>query len=255
MTESAQLRPASTVLLLRDEPGLEVLLVHRHSASPSVPGDMVFPGGKVDASDHAEGWADVALGWHDVNPQERPYRVAAVRELFEETGILLADTQLGHDELTPSEREEGGLLDLLRRRDIAVDLAGLIPFALWRTPPVVPLRFDTLFFLARAPRQHKARADGIETVGFEWLSPAEALRLAVEKQRTVVLPTRLNLQRLGESTTSADALAAAAQRPIVPVEPAVITRDGETHIHIDPRHGFGDVTERFVPMKPRPSPA
>lgn len=216
----------------------------------------MFPGGKVDTTDHAEDWAGSAIGWNDINPAERPFRIAAIRELFEETGVLLAkpvNPALGFaEEFALSD----GLpfLQLMRRRQLSIDLKALFPFALWRTPPIVPLRFETLFFLARAPRIHDARADGVETVAIEWLAPAEALQLGAEKRRSVVLPTRLSLQRLREMPSSAEAIAAAAQRAIIPIEPRVVESDGEIHLHVDASHGFGDIVERFIPPKPRPSP-
>jgi len=252
----AVLRPASTVLVLRDEPTLQVLMVHRHASSPTLPGAMVFPGGKVDAADHADAWAEVATGWDAVSPAERPFRVAAIRELFEETGILLARPASDASAVFSSEPADldEPFLDIVRRRRLAIDLAGLVPYSRWLTPPVVPQRFDTVSFLARMPSGQEARFDGRETVCCEWHTPEEALRLGHEKQRIVVMPTRLSLKRLGEANCCADALTAASLRPMTPVEPKVETRDGQIHIVIDASHGYGDIIERFVPPA-RPAPA
>ena len=252
----AVLRPASTVLLLRDEPALQVLMVHRHASSPTLPGAMVFPGGKVDVADHSDAWAEVATGWDAVSPVERPFRVAAIRELFEETGILLArspepaSVRSSDEPAAPDEP----FLAFVRRRRLAIDLAGLVPFSRWLTPPVVPQRFDTFSFLARMPGGQEAQFDGRETVCCEWHTPDEAIRLGEEKQRIVVMPTRLSLKRLGEADCCADALTAASLRPMTPVEPKVEMRDGHIHIVIDASHGYGDIVERFVPPA-RPAPA
>jgi 8-oxo-dGTP pyrophosphatase MutT (NUDIX family) len=89
MTEIAAV-PAATVMLLRDNPGLEVLMVRRHDKTKTHAGALVFPGGKTHGEDLDPGWADLAHGWDAFDEEQRALRVAAIREVFEEAGVLLA---------------------------------------------------------------------------------------------------------------------------------------------------------------------
>src|SRR5437016_6375006 len=186
-------RPSSTVILLRDEPGAEgfsVLMLERHG-SIAFPGATAFPGGVVDASDAdapgaglpaTQRWAPPGEG--DRPPEALAYWVAAVRELFEETGILLAarDGRLLEGPLAPE-------LAALRARVAAGEpfagvlaSAGLVPatdalfsFARWITPGTNPRRWDTRFLVARFPAGQEPVADGTETVSCTWMSPRAAL--------------------------------------------------------------------------------
>src|ERR1700722_18424275 len=88
--EPVPIRPAATILLLRDEPEFQVLMVKRHHQIDFASGALVFPGGKTHAGDHDAGWEGRTLGWDASDPLARPLRIAAIREAYEETGILLA---------------------------------------------------------------------------------------------------------------------------------------------------------------------
>src|ERR1700751_2613978 len=94
--------PAATILLVRDDPVFEVLMVKRHHQIDFVPGALVFPGGKTHAGDHDPAWAGRTLQWDATPADERPLRIAAIREVYEEAGVLLArdaagDAFLGDD--------------------------------------------------------------------------------------------------------------------------------------------------------------
>lgn len=224
---SVPIRPAATILLIRDAPALEVLMVKRHHETASHAGALVFPGGKTHAGDHDPAWASRTLGWDATPADERPLRIAAVREVYEEAGVLLARDRAGQpfagDERAAAARDAvmrdaRSFLDLIHELDVVLDLSALTPFARWITPAMAAMRFDTWFYVARAESEQMASCDGWETVDVQWIEPGEALRLASLGARRVLFPTRMNLKRLAESADAADALARAALRPLVAVQ-------------------------------------
>ena len=207
MSNAIPARPASTILLLRDGPGgLEVFMVVRHHQIDFASGALVFPGGRVEA-------ADAVLAGGDLN---LAFRVAAIRETWEECGILLAAPG------TPPPAE-GDFANMLLDRGLVPDCDCLAHFAHWITPVPVPKRFDTHFFLAAAPADQDAVHDGHEAVDSVWIRPADALAEAIAGTKKVVFPTRMNLTKLARSNTVAEAFAAARARPVVTVQP--IQRD------------------------------
>jgi 8-oxo-dGTP pyrophosphatase MutT (NUDIX family) len=244
--------PAATILLVRDRPGLEVLMVKRHHQIDFASGALVFPGGKTHAGDHDPAWEDRTLGWEGADPLGHPLRIAAIREAYEETGILLArhidgsdfqgDTRAAEarDDIAHDRR---AFIDLVASLDLKLDLAALTVFARWITPEMMPKRFDTWFFIAAAPADQLALCDGWETVDAEWIAPAEALRLASSGARKVIFPTRMNLQLLAEAADAGDAVTRAGSRSLVTVEPAVIDSPEGRALTIPPNAGYGAVTE------------
>jgi 8-oxo-dGTP pyrophosphatase MutT (NUDIX family) len=217
-------RPAATLLLVRDAPeGIEVLLTTRHDAAGFAAGATVFPGGKLDASDHQRDAAGDAL------------RVAAIRETFEECGILLARRAADGVMLTRAALSEllarhSGVTDfgaLIERAELTLATDLLVPFAHWITPVDQPKRFDTHFFLAPAPVDQVARQDGHEAIVVHWLTAEGAIAAARRGAIKLVLPTRLNLLKLGRSNSVAEALDAARRSEIVTVQPDLVeTADG-----------------------------
>ena len=209
--------PAATLLLVRDgEAGLEVLMVQRHGQSGFAAGALVFPGGKVDAEDEA-------LARSSPPGELLPYRVAAIRETWEEAGILLArgsnGVMVGAADV-PAPKEGVAALAGLR---LATDT--LVHFAHWITPEAEPRRFDTQFFLAATPPDQTAAHDGHETLDCRWLAPAAALAEADARTVRVLFPTRLNLMKLARSKTVAEALERARAERVVSVQPVIETRD------------------------------
>jgi 8-oxo-dGTP pyrophosphatase MutT (NUDIX family) len=242
---------ASTVLLLRDRPhGLEVFMVVRHHEIDSFSGALVFPGGKVDPGDHearqycrgAEGMADGALA----------FRIAALREAFEECGVLLAYPK-GSEALVSASQTAGieqrwrgkltrdeatiGEVCAVEGLELAVDR--LVHYAHWITPKVVPKIFDTHFFLAPAPEDQVALHDGSESTDSAWIRPADALKEGEEGSRTIVFPTRMNLMKLGQWATAAEALAGAAAQPVVTVQPEVTPHPEGRTLRIPAAAGYG----------------
>jgi hypothetical protein len=141
--------------------------------------------------------------------------------------------------------DQGRLPFLKVVRDLGekVDLAALTVFARWITPPLTPKRYDTWFYVARAPAEQLAQCDGRETVDAVWIPPGEAVRLALSGERKVVFPTRMNLQLLAEAKDAADAIGRAAARRLVTVQPQVEARDGERVLTLPVEAGYGEVAE------------
>jgi 8-oxo-dGTP pyrophosphatase MutT (NUDIX family) len=249
---AAEIKPAATILLLRDDPDFEVLMVKRHHQIDFASGALVFPGGKSHIGDHDEAWAAHTVGWEAYDAEQRGLRIAAIREVFEEAGILLArrrDGQPMSGEACPMDvrravdKGETRFIDVVSGLDAYLDLDALTVFARWITPVVVPKRFDTWFYAVTAPAEQMAACDGHETVDAEWIAPSEALRLAAAGERTVIFPTRMNLQLLAEASNGSDAVARAQARTLVTVLPQVVQKDGGRFLALPPDAGYGVVEE------------
>lgn len=234
-SEAAPARPASTILLLRDgAAGLEVFMVVRNRAIDFAGGALVFPGGRVEE-------ADAALG--------EPFRIAAIREAFEESGILLA--RKGDDMLAEhSLPRDGDFHALLAEHALTPAPEALVHYAHWITPTDMPKRFDTHFFLAEAPPQQIGLHDGGEAVESVWITPAQALAEADAGARVLVFATRLNLARLAAFATVHQVMAGAG--PVVTVCPEPFQRDGVTWLRIPAEAGYGasEYLPAARPMKP-----
>ncbi len=241
--------PSATVLVLRDAPGgLEVFMLVRNRQVDFASGALVFPGGKVDGRDQGAAWTDLAPV-PSAHPT-RDYWVAALRETFEETGLLLAD----HSDGRAIDHAEAAVLrsahrtgvadasqafaDVLAKAQLRLATARLVPFAHWITPDGMPKRFDTHFFLAHAPLGQHAEHDGGETIESMWIRPADAVRDAQAGRRTLVPATELNLEKLAEAKTVAEAFARAKAAAIVPVMPTVARAEGGTLIRIPAGAGY-----------------
>lgn len=242
--------PAATLLLVRDgASGVEVLMAARHEKSGFAAGALVFPGGKVDADDAAV--ARHCRGLAGLPAAAAAARVAAIRETWEESGVLLARRGANGGLLTQAElsllrdRRGGSFGALLQ--EPGLELAGdrLALFAHWITPADSPKRFDTLFFLAAFDGDQAPLHDGHEAVDARWVNPAEAVGEADAGRCKIVFATRLNLLRLARSRTVAEALAA-AQAPVVTVTPQVVKTTAGAVFRIPAEAGYG-VTE--VPVQ------
>ncbi len=269
-------REASSLMLLREGPGpggLEVLMVERHANSAFAGGMYVFPGGMVDEEDCDPGFArhcagldprqaaDI-LGGSLPPPRALGFFVAAVRELFEEAGILLAYENAGGRQangrgegpgrrvgearegraegLVSCEGEEGGRLAALRSRlsaggitfhkmveeeGLRLALDRLVYFAHWVTPEIMPMRYDTRFFLAPAPTGQHPLHDEAETSSHLWISPREALETCREGRFPLLPPTVANLWELSQYATVGEALAAAREKEVSTVCPRFDIKD------------------------------
>ena len=261
-TEIVAPRPAATVVILRDgAEGLEVFMVVRHLEIDFASGALVFPGGKVDAQDSHAAWAELAL--YSASSPERAFVVAAVRETFEEAGLVLARRRGAHTLLDAQEthrlvetyrapllRGETTFLDIVRREELSLATDLMVPFAHWITPERVGKRFDTHFLLVAAPVEQLGAHDGAESVEGFWIAPRQALADAEAGARTLVLPTQMNLLKLCAHASVAEAVAATRAGRIVTVTPRIERVEGGRKLHIPAEAGYG-VTEVLVPAAAR----
>ena len=221
------IRPAASLILLRDAPDLQALMGARPAEARAFPGATVFPGGKIDPQDHDAVWAARLCPGA---PEPLAAAVAALRETFEETGVLLAHDAAGR---RPGESREAlavarhavasgelAFADLLDRWDLRLDGAALVPFARWVTPEGRPYRFDTWFFLASAPQPAPALIPTPEFASLDWCGVDAALQAHAAGAQPLMHPTRMNLLRLAESESAAEALAAAEKRAALAAGPA-----------------------------------
>lgn len=241
--------PAATLVLLRDAPGggVETLLIQRHTASRFAGGDFVFPGGKVEAADVPE---DVARWCRGLPPADAARRLGvdgdaraalgywtgALREAFEEVGMLLArDAQdrpvrVDHPRFAAHrlrcQRDHRAFWEMLEAEALVLPLDGLVYFAHWITPEERPLRFDTRFFAAEAPAGQEPVADEHEIIGVRWLTPAAALQAYGRGELSLRLPTARNLGLFSEATSVADALRRLGRLQVSMIRPRMVSEDG-----------------------------
>jgi 8-oxo-dGTP pyrophosphatase MutT (NUDIX family) len=229
-------KPAATVLLVRDADagGVEVFMLRRTFNAAFASGMFVFPGGKVDDVDGVDEIAELCDGLTDAHASSLlgiangglAYWVACIRECFEEAGVLLArhettgDVVRFDDEATAQrfevEREnihDGSvaLLDLCKREGLRLTTDDIHYVSHWITPMGEKRRFDTRFFIARAPQAQEPLHDDGETIESFWISPQEAIERAHEKDLMLMPPTKANIEFLLPYKTADEVLAAAAQ--------------------------------------------
>jgi 8-oxo-dGTP pyrophosphatase MutT (NUDIX family) len=256
-------RPAATIMLLRDGgAGMEVFMVVRHHAIDFASGALVFPGGRVEEADHslAAGWCPNPDG---LDIEALAFRVAAIRETFEECGVLLARPR-GSDRLVDAatlRRLEDQHRAALNAGSIGFDAVleseGLVPapdlllhFAHWITPSNQPKRYDTHFFLAEAPPEHLAAHDGGEAVESIWITPAQALADTEQGRFKLVFATARNLEKLGRSSTVREAIETARTSTVVTVQPKGTKLEGTKRLlRIPEEAGYGG-SEFIVDLLP-----
>jgi 8-oxo-dGTP pyrophosphatase MutT (NUDIX family) len=237
-------RDAATVMLLRDGSagGLEVYMLRRQPSMAFAPGAMVFPGGSVDPRDADEqvAWTGPdAAEWgriFDAPPElARALVCAAVRETFEESGVLLAgpsaDSVVEDTTSEEWETDRHALLDrsvslaeLLSRRGLVLRADLLRPWSRWITPVMEPRRFDTRFFAAALPAGQRPRDVGGEASAVAWIEPAEALAGGRRGELALMPPTMVSLTELAACGTREAALA--GPRQVAPIIPEVQLREG-----------------------------
>lgn len=246
-TEPVVARDAATVALLRDTPaGIEVYTLRRQQSMAFASGMYVFPGGSVDERD-----AQASVGW--VGPPAsfwaeafavpealaRALVCAAVRETFEESGVLLAgpdpDSVVADTSGPEWEADRRALIDqelsfaeFLDRRGLCLRADLLTPWAHWITPRAEPRRFDTRFFVAAMPAGQRTREFGEEADQVEWLSPVVVIERWRAKDLAMMPPTLITIAELAEFPNAAAALAVV--RDIRTVEPVVVINDGHANV-------------------------
>ena len=273
------LRPGGTEASAEAGAGVEVLMLRRVAAMKFAPGAYVFPGGSVDPAD-----SDPETGWHGPDPAEfgaklgapaemaRALVCAAVRETFEESGVLLAGPPGGGPLAVPSgpsweaDREalangEVTLAGLLARHGLVLRADLLVPWARWITPEGEPRRFDARFFAAALPAGQLASGHAAESDHIAWVRPADAIAAARAGKMSLFPPTAATLNdfavadataegRTGaaEGSTGAAAGTAAggdavarilAAPPLIePIMPRLVREDGQAWLDIPDEVGY-----------------
>jgi 8-oxo-dGTP pyrophosphatase MutT (NUDIX family) len=264
--------PAATVTLVRDAPrGLEVLMLQRNHSLAFMPGVHVFPGGAIDAADDAPALHALCAGLDDAAASRRlglargglAYWIAAIREAFEEAGILLAYDASGAivslrgaaaERFAAHRRRLGhkasGFGDFARQEGLRLAADRLRYFGHWITPVGAPRRYDTRFFLAVAPEDQEARADERETIAHAWVKPAEALALHAREALAMRFPTIRTLERFAACTTSVELIAEIESAGVVPALLPRTTRDGRSVLPGEPGYEEAGTVEGRGAWKP-----
>ncbi|MFO7893792.1 MAG: NUDIX domain-containing protein [Longimicrobiales bacterium] len=259
--DPVEARPAATVILLRDgADGPETLLMHRHRKSGFVPGAWVFPGGRVDPGDGAPALRERCRGLPENATPDPSFWMAAIREAFEETGVLLARTAGAAGDGTAEDGADGSgadgngagewvpdasseprvetvrralmddeavLMDVVERLGVELDARPLVHAAHWVTPVVEARRYDTHFFVAAVPDGRTARPDPREMVDAVWLTPRAALERFEAGTLPMVFPTVKTLESLAGYGSLAAVLDAYRGRPVERILPRLVrTRSG-----------------------------
>jgi 8-oxo-dGTP pyrophosphatase MutT (NUDIX family) len=259
------IQPAATVMLIRDAldgeegPAIEVCMLRRNLASEFVAGAYVFPGGSVDPEDHGPEVEALCEGRNDsgasavlgVASGGLAYWVAALRECFEESGVMLArrrrgDTGRVGDLLDTSDPSVAarfgvyrdavndgrmGLLDICRREELVLAVDAVHYVSHWITPELAPRRYDTRFFITAAPSDQVARHDEAETIATIWIRPTEALSREAAGEIELLPPTIANLRSIEGFESTGEVMAWASQvTHVTTILPIVLVEDGHVLI-------------------------
>lgn len=266
-----EVRDAATVMLVRDgDAGLEVCMLRRNLNSDFVGGAYVFPGGAVDDADRHENLDPVCAGRSDAEASgqlgiERgglAFWVAAIRESFEEAGVLLAYDSDGKmirlDEPEVEERftryrhavdhDEMRLVEVCEAEGLQLAVDGIYYFSHWITPEGAPRRYDTRFFVARAPEAQVPLHDDHEVIANVWVSPGRALADHRAGRFEMIFPTIRSLMALERFETADDVLAAAASIQEVPaILPRIAEEGGGYRILLPGDAGYDEVIPVELP--------
>ena len=251
---SVTARPASTILLLRDGAAreIEIFMMVRHHEIEFSSGALVFPGGSVDPADREIiARPELHAGGEGCDAAALSFRIAAIRETFEESGILLARPRGSKDLVEARQaasiaaRHRAALAerkttfpDILDETGMVLALDELVAYAHWVTPEGMSKRFDTWFFLAAAPPEQLGAHDGRESTDSLWLSAREAVAGGESGRFKLPFPTTRNLIKLGKQPNVRAALDDARGKPVVTVMPVLTKLDGRRQLRIPPEAGY-----------------
>ncbi len=240
------IRPAATVILVREsEPSFQIFMLKRTSNAAFASGMFVFPGGRVDGDDHLHRYDQYRVGPSVAQAPQvealgyewRGYWIAALRETFEEAGLMLAYDVSGemvsllsdadYDRFQtyrePLHQQKLSLLEICQRENLKLAVDRVHFYNRFITPLGRPRRFDTRFFIASAPEEQRGRHDEIETVESIWITPQEALNLHEKKEFGLMNVTRIQLEKLALFPNKTELIAMAenqeeflVRRPILP---------------------------------------
>ena len=227
--------PAATLILMR--PAVsgppEILMIERTATMVFAAGALVFPGGRIDAEDHASA-AQLGAGFADASA-----RIAAIRETIEEAGVAAAlRPSAGAAAVREGLAAGESFADLLGRHGLALDLSALTPFARWCPTFRETRRFDALFFLAEAPEGATAEAHPGEAVRAFWTTAEQALEEHDAGRAHLIFPTRRNLERLALFGSIDEARADAVRHPVQTITPWIEQREGRDWLCIPEDAGY-----------------
>lgn len=264
-------RDAATVMLVRDgAAGLEVCMLRRNLNSDFVGGAYVFPGGAVDPEDKGVALEAICDGRTDADASRQlgiergglAFWVAAVRECFEEAGVLLAIDDTGTvvslaDTETAArfaqwrhEVDHGHtrLVELCAAENLRIAAGDIYYFAHWITPVGPSRRYDTRFFVAAAPPEQRPVHDDRETIATIWVGPSEALERHRKHELDLIFPTIRNLEAISRFKTAAELLAAAAAiDEVATVLPKVVSDETGMRILLPGDPGYDEVVDGRLP--------
>ena len=252
---------------MRDRAGAdaEILMLQRAATMAFAGGAWVFPGGRIEPGDIAHGLALAAETGEDA--EDLAARIGGIRETIEEAGFAVGLTPVPSVAALAAIRAglaAGKLFaDLLAEGGFSLALDALVPFARWTPPPGAPRRFDTRFYIARAPSEGEVEADGGESVAICWAAAADMLGRVERGEAAMIFPTRANLTRIGQYACYADAAAAITAIPMPQVEARRELRDGVPYILVPEGIGYPPISEKLdtemrawnpnAPGRPAPS--
>lgn len=246
-------KDAAALVLLRDgNDGVEVFCVERNKQSGFMGGALVFPGGKLDATDSDSSWLDLTTPPRAPRASAEPFTrdgthlralaVAACRESLEEAAILPVTAPVACADLfalrARLKADAGALASFLRARGIRLDLAALQPFSRWITPEAESRRFDARFFVSIAPEGQTGAHDERETMASFWATTAEILRRFDAGEVHLAPPTHRVLSLIGEHEDAASVLAMAASSCLDPICPRLVPQGDTMALTLpgDPEH-------------------
>jgi len=251
--------PAATVVLLREsDPGVEVLLMQRHRASKFAGGDFVFPGGKIEVDDNPENasaWCEgldpdraaARIGLAGDRRTALGYWIGAIRETFEEVGVLLAYDASGAWARVNAPRfaeyqaacnaDNQAFWAMLRAEDLRLATDRVVYFAHWITPEESPYRYDTRFFAAPMPEGQTPVADPREVIDMRWLSPRGAISTFRRGEISLRNPTVQNL-KLVDAPSVKEALETLEGREVPTIRPRVVMEGGKRRILMPGEPGY-----------------
>ncbi|MBV8949985.1 MAG: NUDIX domain-containing protein [Actinobacteria bacterium] len=260
-------RDAATVMLVRDMPDLHVFMLRRSLNADFVGGAHVFPGGGVDADDRLAEIEARAPGRSDADASRLlgvpsgglGFWVAAIRESFEEAGVLMARPRASGGPVDLADPEAAArfarardalnarrlrFVDFLADEDLVLDVTSLHVFSHWITPAGMPRRYDTWFFVAEAPEGHAYLHDDFETIESAWIRPADAIARSRRGEVELIFPTFKNLEALTRFDTAAGLVEYARDATDVAATQPRIVRDASgTRLLLPGDDGYDDATD------------
>lgn len=272
--EQVQIRPAATVMLIDDRPDLQVFMMERHANTVFAGGMWVFPGGAVDPSDDPAAFQDISIHRSDAEASELmsldsgglAYYIAAIREAFEEAGILLAldkqslrpldltepaaqrRFQQHRDDINDSNRN---FIEIIKDEALILDAGQMHYIARWVTPLGPPRRFDARFFITRMPSNQTPIHDDGELVHSRWMSPKEILRQAEAEKMVLMSPTLRMVKNLALFDSAEQVIESAAANQVddrvrVTRESRILVMPGEPGYE----DGLDNIETGYVRLRP-----